>query len=64
MAERKIVGYQLINADQETPAAFTSFEILSLRVVKEWQLEHPLIAEDYQVIKIRVGDVERPTFLY
>lgn len=62
MTDTDILGYQLVNADSETPAEFTSFEILSREVVESWQREHA-DAVNYQVLPIHEGDIEEPSFV-
>jgi hypothetical protein len=60
---KPVVGYQLMDSDNECPDEFTTFEILSSSTLKEWQQAHPDWADRYRLVEIHEGDVEDPSFV-
>ena len=60
MSKRKLLGYQVIDADAEMPDGWVSFGIYSLADCQR------LIDEDkdrWQLVTIFEGDIEEPTFM-
>jgi len=66
---KKVIGYQITNAKQDTPEGLYSFQIFktaeqAFEYAREYELNKGLKPEDCWFIQqIREGDIEEPTYI-
>ena len=62
MEKRYLLGYQIIDKENNTPEEFTSFEILTMELADYW-IRYFNKRKDWVLLPIYMGDIEKPRII-